>query len=85
MWTLWRSAAHSAVCDPEADSTEVLSAIEAWDFEQAPKRGYDDRSNRHGENKPKYESPGTGSHQSACQQKKCGHSADGSVGATHQV
>jgi hypothetical protein len=85
MWTLWRSGAHSSVCDPEADSTELLSAIDTRDFEQAPKRGYDDRSNEHGENKSKYEYPRTGSHESTGQQKKCGHAADGSVGATHQV
>jgi hypothetical protein len=85
MWAFWRSATHSAVRDPEADSAQVLSAIKAWNLEQAPKRGYDDHYNKHGENKPKHESPGTGTYQSACQQKKSDHARDGSVGAAYQV
>jgi hypothetical protein len=85
MRALWRRPAHSAVCNPEAHSAEGFAAIEAWGFEQAPKRGYYDRYHGHGENKPNDESPGTGTDQSACQQKKCDEACDGSVGAAYQV
>ena len=85
MGALRRGVAQSTVRDPEADRAEGLSAIQAGDFEQAPKRGHDDGSDEHGENEPRYESVGSNRHQCACQQQKDGHAADGSAGATHQV
>jgi hypothetical protein len=47
MGALWRTVAHVAVCDPEADPAQGFSAVEAWDLEQTPERGDRDRCNQY--------------------------------------
>jgi hypothetical protein len=85
VWASWRREAHSAIGDPEADSAQVLAAIDAGDFEQAPKRCDDDGSDKHGANESEHKSPRTGSYQSTCHQKKGHHARNSSVRAAHQV